>query len=350
MEEKPTSSVTPAQRLRELLPELEQLVAERLLIGGKASELLLDSSRRFGMALVGVYEFELLAELLAEVRWLGTVLAAHGEEPTALGRVLESWSVAISSRFSAEQARTLVGPIDAVRNIAGNTGRIPELPIGVESQLGPEAQALFVLVSQRRRRAAVELLQAWARHGRQFASIVEDSVLPVMAEVGRRWAHGQLGVADEHAATEVCRYAVLRLAETMSPVPNLDLRALVACVPGEEHSFGAEVLAEELRLQGWDVFFVGRSAPTDDIALAASGFGPDVVFLSVTMIANLIAARELAARLRQVGDKSRVPGVVLGGRAARLAAEKLAGQGVVVADSLARAHAAGLELAGRSRS
>ena len=46
-------------------------------------------------------------------------------------------------------------------------------------------------------RIAVELLA----HGVPFDDIVIDVLTPVQAELGRRWATGDLGVADEHAAS-----------------------------------------------------------------------------------------------------------------------------------------------------
>jgi methanogenic corrinoid protein MtbC1 len=349
-----TSIESPAGRFQQLLPELALAVGQRLVVvGGFASEkdvrLVLDYSRRFGDVLAAVYEFGLTGELVSEAGWLGTMLAAHGLDPATAGRVLEGWSVAISSRLPASDAAELVGPLDALRRAGAGAGLASDLVPADEPRLGGEAQAFFVLVTQRRRRAAAELLLAWGRHGRRFVDIVQDAVLPVMADIGRQWAAGRISSADEHAATEVCRYAVLRLADAQSPAPLLDLRALVACVPGEEHSFGAEVVAEDLRLTGWDVMLVGRSAPQDDIVTAAAGFGADVVFLSVTMLGNLVAARELVDALGRAGASGtgRSPGIALGGRAAALAAAKLSRSGVAVVANLAQAHAAGLALAGR---
>ena len=45
-------------------------------------------------------------------------------------------------------------------------------------------------------RLALELLGC----GVPFDAIVIDVLAPVQAELGRRWATGDLGIADEHAA------------------------------------------------------------------------------------------------------------------------------------------------------
>jgi methanogenic corrinoid protein MtbC1 len=151
-------------------------------------------------------------------------------------------------------------------------------------------------------------------------------------------------VADEHAATEICRYVLYRLFDSVEPAPGNGREALVACVPGEEHELGAELAAEYLRLKGWGVFAVGRSAPEEDIVAAVSSSQPDVAFFSVTMIANLPAAGRLleAALAARPGL-----GIVLGGRAAELASSRLAQSQVVVVTRFDAADEAGRRLGRR---
>jgi len=140
-----------------------------------------------------------------------------------------------------------------------------------------------------------------------------------------------VSVADEHAATDICHYVLYRLFDSAEPASPNGRKALVACVPGEEHEIGAELAAEHLRLGGWSTFAIGRSAPQDDIIAAQESYNPNLGVFSVTMIANVPAARRLidAALAEKPGL-----GVVLGGRAAELAGPKLAGPRVVVVSRL----------------
>ena len=59
-------------------------------------------------------------------------------------------------------------------------------------------------------RLALELLA----DGVPFDDIVIDVLAPVQAELGRRWAAGDLGVADEHAASAAVEDLLVRLGAT----------------------------------------------------------------------------------------------------------------------------------------
>jgi len=166
-------------------------------------------------------------------------------------------------------------------------------------------------------------------------------VLPALSHLGYLWETGEISVAGEHAATDICRYALYRLFDSLDPDRPAGLKALVACVPGEEHELGADIVAEYLRLKEWDVFSVGRSSPQEDVIEALRDFGPDVAFFSVTLLENLPAAHALAGEARRA-----LPGlgVVLGGKAAVAATGVLAGPGVAVAEHFAEAASLGIRL------
>ena len=59
-------------------------------------------------------------------------------------------------------------------------------------------------------RIAMELLA----YGVPFDDIVIDVLSPVQEELGRRWATGDLGIADEHAASAAVDDLLVRLGAT----------------------------------------------------------------------------------------------------------------------------------------
>jgi len=166
-----------------------------------------------------------------------------------------------------------------------------------------------------------------------------------MRHLGFLWQTGRVSVADEHAATEICRYVLYRLFDSIEPAKPVGLKALVSCVPGDEHELGVEIVGECLRLKGWEVFIVGRSTPSEDILKALAEFRPHVAFFSATLVANLPAARALVTEAQKT-----LPGlgVVLGGAAAVAAADVLAGPRVRVAEHFAEAASLGVKLADRN--
>ena len=291
----------------------------------------------FGRVLLAAYEFDLCDEVGRQLQWLAGVMARHGFGPAYLGRMLEAWSVAFVSELPQAAAAELTRPLDGLRR---NLGALIESAQAVPQ---PDAEVVrFVhLLLARERRAATEAVL-----GRKapVPATVTDIVLPSLRHIGRLWETGRISVADEHAAAEICRYVLYRLFDGVEPAPPTGLKALVACVPGEEHELGAELATEHLRLSGWGVFAVGRSAPAEDIIAALSSYRPDIAVFSVTMIANLPAAKFLvdSALAGRPGL-----GVVLGGRAAELAAPNLVQPRAVVVTRFDAVNEAGLRLAGR---
>ncbi len=298
-------------------------------------------NREFGRLLAAVYEFGLFDRLTDEARWFVSMLSRHGFGPGYFGRMLEAWSVAIVSSIRLACARELVAPLDSLR---GNLGLLIESRRS-EPELSAEARELLDLLRARKRREAAESVLALAESGLPLERVVEEVVLLAMKYLGFLWETGRITVADEHAATEICRYVLYRLFDSVESGKTVGLKALASCVPGDEHELGVEIVGECLRLSGWEVFTVGRSTPEEDILKALAEFRPHVAFFSATLVANLPAARALV-----VAAQKRLPGlgVVLGGAAAVAAADVLTGPGVAVAVHLAEAASLGSKLANRN--
>jgi len=330
---------------RQRLDELLVAVDERLALDLKfecagpecgSPELARHYNRWFGRVLLACYEFDLGDEIQNQLRWLAGMMGRRGFGPSYFGRMLEAWSVAMASELPRPAAAELVQPIDELRH---NLGALVE---SAQALPQPDAEvAGFVqLLLDRERRAAA---QAALVRKTPVTRTADELVLPALRHIGRLWEEARISAADEHAATEICRYALYRMFDAVGPGPASGHKALVACVPGEEHELGAELVAEHLRLSGWGVFAVGRSAPEADIVAALASFSPDVAFLSVTLVVNLPATKRLIDAALSARPQL---GIVLGGRAAELAASQMARPRVVVA-RLDAADEAGRRLAGR---
>jgi MerR family transcriptional regulator, light-induced transcriptional regulator len=343
-------SIEATAEFRAKLAELLVAVDERLAVdaefhcpGVDCDQLGLSRhvNHEFGRLLAAVYEFGLFERLTDEARWFVSMLTRHGFGPSYFGRMLEAWSVAIVSNIRLACARELAAPLDNLRGRVGllHEGRQPE------PALSAEAKGLLDLLRARRRREAAEGALALARSGRTLECVVEDVVLPAMRHLGVLWETGRVSVAEEHAATEICRYVLYRLFDSIESAKPVGLKALASCAPGDEHELGVEIVGEYLQLKGWEVFVVGRSAPPDDILKALAEFHPHIAFFSATLVANLPAARVLVAEAQKL-----LPGlgIVLGGAAAVAAADVLTGPGVAVAARFADAESLGVKLASRN--
>ncbi len=105
-------------------------------------------------------------------------------------------------------------------------------------------------------------------------------LLPLLEEIGRRWADGELTVAHEHAASAVMRTQLGGLMRTFVPDEGAP-GAICATPTGELHEFGALAAALHVASRGWRVVYLGPNLPADEIAQATRVAGAQLVLLSV---------------------------------------------------------------------
>ena len=135
---------------------------------------------------------------------------------------------------------------------------------------------------------------------------------PTLQEVGERWAAGELTVAHEHYAVAVSQGILGVLAPRIRVPPTSGRLAVVACTPGELHALGAQMVADFLEAEGWEVLALGAATPASDLAALVDDERPDLVALSTAVAHNLEAAADAVGMLRDLAEP---PFVAVGGRA-----------------------------------
>jgi DNA-binding transcriptional MerR regulator/methylmalonyl-CoA mutase cobalamin-binding subunit len=145
-------------------------------------------------------------------------------------------------------------------------------------------------------------------------------VMPLLREVGLRWADGRLAVAQERLVSSLLR---MRLLAVLSPPPREQRpRVLFATLPDEGHELGLIGAALQAHEAGVPVLYLGTELPALEIARVVAKLGATGVALSSV---DPQQARPALEELRQL-DAELAPGVPvwLGGTNARYLAEELA--------------------------
>ena len=145
-------------------------------------------------------------------------------------------------------------------------------------------------------------------------------VMPLLREVGVRWADGRLAIAQERLVSSLLR---MRLLAVLSPPPRERRpRVLFATLTGERHELGLIGAALQAFEAGVPVLYLGAELPGVEIARVAGKLGVAGVALSSV---DSEQARTALEELRLL-DAELAPGVPvwLGGANARYLAEELA--------------------------
>ncbi|MGC5052252.1 cobalamin B12-binding domain-containing protein [Micromonospora sp. DT48] len=155
---------------------------------------------------------------------------------------------------------------------------------------------------------AIEVARGLLATGVAADRVLLELVAPAQAEVGERWARNEWSVAQEHAATHISERVVAAVAAYADVRPTRP-RIVVACMDGEWHALPARLVAEVLRLRGWQVTFLGASVPAAHLMSYLHRYDAHAVALASALPMRLPHAHRMIEACR----RSDVP-VLVGGR------------------------------------
>lgn len=157
--------------------------------------------------------------------------------------------------------------------------------------------------------------------GMPVPRIYLDVLQPTLYEVGRRWSHAEISIAQEHLATAATQSTMARLAETLVEGPRRVRpgSAVVACVSDELHAVGGRMVADFLEADGWRVTFLGQLTPGTDLVALAAEQGATLVAVSAALPERVPLVAEACAALRGLDP---APFVIVGGQAFGGSAER----------------------------
>lgn len=140
-----------------------------------------------------------------------------------------------------------------------------------------------------------------------------EMVAGALAQIGARWFDGELDAADEPLATAVAARVVARLGARFRR-PGRSRGSVVFGAPtGERHSLPIAIVADLVRIHGFDVLELGADiAPAAFVAATARAPRLVAVGIGVTSVERWDAVRATISALRQ--HDQQVP-ILIGGQA-----------------------------------
>jgi methanogenic corrinoid protein MtbC1 len=210
-------------------------------------------------------------------------------------RQIKTWQ---AQRLSLDQIRQRLAELD----------RLPAPAVLTESFLG---QALDGDLA-----AAYQTIIRADDLGLPLTRLFGEVLQPALTELGRRWQHGELLVAQEKEVSELARDLIadlsLRHAHISSNAPAL----VAACVEGERHELGLRMVCGLFRAEGWAVHYLGADVAPRFLLEAVQLHRPAVILLSAKLALNLPAVKDAVDVLTAGLAPEHPPPVVVGGRVA----------------------------------
>lgn len=164
-------------------------------------------------------------------------------------------------------------------------------------------------------------------------TVLRDVVLPYLHDLGERWEHGLVTVAQEHFASNVIRGRLAGLARGWGA--GTGPRAVLACPPGETHDLPLMVFGIALNRVGWTVTYLGINTPVLELTRIVDATRPDLVVLAATVPDRFEA---IAGELAELGRQSPL---ALAGAGASAGLAEAAGARFLGGDPVTEAEAVG---------
>ncbi len=246
----------------------------------------------------------------------------HRSTDSKAGSPVPVWALAAAGTGQAQSAGGAGGPGPApsgaslARLIAEEI--IPRLvqtraataPRPLREPGAADVEMLARLSLQEDRAALLALCAGWLDAGLPVASLMVDLIAPAARCLGDYWEEDRADFIDVTMAMGRLQQLVLAVAQRhpgCAPDPQTARRALIAPMPGEQHSLGALIVEELFRRAGWDTIGV-RAGSAESLVAAVSARPLDMVGLSVSCTRLVPALSGCIAAIRRA---ARNPGLIV---------------------------------------
>lgn len=271
-----------------------------------------------------VLEFGLIQPMLDYLRWLTTVLATRDVPSEHLPLSLEWLAEFFAGRMQGTEGLCVVKALQNVKERYVETAHAHPAIDAMLPEPWLECPTFESALLTGDRRGAESVLERCFEEGRGLVDVELHIIQPALYEIGRKWQSNEVTVAQEHLATAIAQ-AVMTGGLLKSAVPAANgSRIVLACVEGNCHAVGLQMVADAFLLAGWEVQFLGASVPTGALLRHVAQYKPDLLGLSVSFAQQLRVVKEIMARLTQAHGSARPP-VIIGGLAINQF-DRLAGQ------------------------
>jgi methanogenic corrinoid protein MtbC1/DNA-binding XRE family transcriptional regulator len=227
-------------------------------------------------------------------------------DESMLGRLAEYFDVSLDYLLGRSNVKR------KTQDWVSRNEEIPEQPFSASS----DAARYLGLVRQGDSDGAAQLVERLSRGALGIRRTYLDVLEPALKEVGRLWAHGELSVAEEHVISQATERIMSRVY-SLEGTPREATGEAVCCVlavSSEQHLIGPRMVSDFLRLDGWNVQFLGGNLGIGHLLEVLAARPVNLLAISVTSAGNVAEAADLIATVREK-DFLRATRVIVGGQA-----------------------------------
>lgn len=163
--------------------------------------------------------------------------------------------------------------------------------------------------------AAAESAEEALAAGITPVELINGGFTAAMNEIGEQFAAGTLFLPHLIAASEAMNagMAVLLPAiEKSGAATSGRAKIVIGTIEGDIHSIGKDIVATMLKIEGYQVFDLGRDVPIKTYVEKAKQVGADVVASSALMTTTMVHQIKIEEQLKEAGIRGSIKTMVGG--------------------------------------
>lgn len=164
-----------------------------------------------------------------------------------------------------------------------------------------------------RRAECFALVREALNQGSRAEEILSGVIWPALAQVERLYREDQINAVVENMAYRIHRTIVDQLQPYLPVKPSNGRRILLTCAPTSREEVCAQVLADLLQSEGWEVYLVGSSVPRDELLKMVGELRPACLLIYGTQPSEVPEVRALIEIVREMGPCPAMSIIVSGG-------------------------------------
>lgn len=260
-----------------------------------------------------VLEFGLLQTMVDYLRWLNEVLISRGVPAGHLGLSLDWLAEEFSVRMEETDGDIVVAALIAAREGFLETVETPLMTL-LPAEPWPEMNEFQLALLSGNHIEAQAILKRSLAAGCSLIDFELHIIQPALYDIGEKWQANQVSVAQEHLATAIAQSVMSVGLQHSQLKESVGKRVLLACVEGNNHAVGLQMVADAFLLAGWEVQYLGANVPVSSLISQSVAWKPDLIGLSVSFPQQVRVARATINQLSEQFGAER-PAVMIGGLA-----------------------------------
>jgi len=162
-----------------------------------------------------------------------------------------------------------------------------------------------------------DLIESALKNGIDPFRILNKGLVDGVREVGRRFEEGSFFLPDlimaGNAMDEGSKILqkVFEKEKRLKPIGSLG-KALICTVKDDIHDIGKNIVVTLLRVEGYEVFDLGKDVSTEEILEKVAAWSPDIAGLSALLTTTMPRQREVITALKKARLREKVK-VMIGG-------------------------------------